>query len=270
MYTLLNDSITGEPALGVHDASDFHDASRDVALDANTEDALSEYDFEHETAGSAFPKLSLLLPLQLVIFPIYCALVGAAVLLFPTGLTAIAFPASPSTLRSNTDSYTSLRLSFFMRLSYIIVAHCLPFTAPPTPIRVFAHWAAVAHLHVAIFLALVAGIAYFFPPAGALLSAGCGALFVTAWGDFSLAGYDGGGLGDEEKMELGADVRQMLYQILLAPGCGFADGDRIEKVGEKYLLVRAPGKETRTEILAAGGLEVGASGNDDESSADEE
>ncbi|KAJ7736663.1 hypothetical protein B0H16DRAFT_1891889 [Mycena metata] len=258
MYTLLNDSITGEPAPGVQDASHLQDASHDLAVDAEEQDVLSEYDFEHETGGPTLPKLSLLIPLQLVLFPIYCAFVGAAVLLFPTGLAAIAFPASVSTLR---HSNTSPRLSFLTRLPYIIVARCLPFTAPPTPIRVFAHWAAVAHLHVAIFLALLVAIAYFVPPAGALLSSGCGALFVTAWGDFSLAGYDSGG-GLEGKLELGNDVRQMLYQILLAPECGFADGDRVEKVGEKYLLVRASREETRAEILVAGGLDEQDLGED--------
>ncbi|KAJ7030955.1 hypothetical protein C8F04DRAFT_710682 [Mycena alexandri] len=254
MYTLPNDSITGEPAPGVQDASGLHDASHDVAIDADDKGVLSEYDFEHETGGPTLPKLSFLLPLQLVLFPIYCALVGASVLLFPTSLATIAFPASASELRPNMNSNTVARFGFFMRLPYIILAHCLPFTAPPTPIRVFAHWTAVAHLHVAIFLALLVGVAYVVPLAGALVSAGCGALFVTAWGDFSLVGYDGGGL--EGKLELGSDVRQMLYQILLTPGCGFADGDRMEKVGEKYLLVRgSPKKPTRAEILAAGGLD---------------
>ncbi|KAJ7187253.1 hypothetical protein C8R46DRAFT_1059255 [Mycena filopes] len=203
--------------------------------------------------GPTLPKLSVLLPLQLILFPAYCALVGAAILFYPTCLATIAFPASVH-LNSR---------SLIARIPYIILAHCLPFASPPTPIRVFAHWATVAHLHVAIFLALLVGIAYLVPAAGVLLSGLCGALFVRAWGDFSLAENDDDEVNGVAKMELGAEVRGMLYQILVAPECGFADGDRMEKVGQKYVLFRGPPKEeTRAEILAAGGLDESDSGED--------
>ncbi|KAJ7187251.1 hypothetical protein C8R46DRAFT_1274582 [Mycena filopes] len=156
-------------------------------------------------------QISVLLHLQLVLFPAYCALVGAAILFYLTCLATIVFPAS---------------VHLLARISYILLAHCLPFTAPPTLIRVFAHWATVAHSHVAIFLALLVGIAYV-PAAGLLLSGLCGALFVGA-----------------AKMGLEAEVRGMLYQILVAPECDFADGEK------------------RADILAADGLDKSDSGGD--------
>jgi hypothetical protein len=135
-----------------------------------------------------------------------------------------------------------------------LIVHCLPFVAPPSAIRTFVHWAAVAHLHVAIFLAALVGIAYLSLPLGVLLAAACAGQFVHAWGDFAL---------EDGPAELGSDVRQMLYQLLVAPECGFEDGDAVQRVGDKYFLVRAPRAETRAEILAAAGLEDDSGSDED-------
>ncbi|KAJ7740151.1 hypothetical protein B0H16DRAFT_1567805, partial [Mycena metata] len=107
MYTLLNDIITGEPVPGVQDASHLQDASHDLAVDADEQDVLSEYDFEHETGGPTLPKLSLLLPLQLVLFPIYCALVVPRSSSSPPALPRSHSPPPPPRSVAQTPAHVS-------------------------------------------------------------------------------------------------------------------------------------------------------------------
>ncbi|KAJ7730095.1 hypothetical protein DFH07DRAFT_945483 [Mycena maculata] len=224
MYLLPNDSITGEPASEALHVIDLHKPAQEEVDD----DALS--DDEHD--AFTVPALSPLFPLQVVLFPAYAIVVGASILMCPTRLPVIAFPASPS---PTSPLHRAL-------------AACLPFAAPPSPIRAFAHWAALAPLHVAIFLAALIGIAYMCLPLGALLAAGAATQFVRAWGDFG--GCEEGGRGEV----LGGEVRQMLYQVLMCAEYGFHDGDTLKREGERYFVVRAPRrKETRAEILVAGG-----------------
>ncbi|KAJ6550842.1 hypothetical protein DFH09DRAFT_1500258 [Mycena vulgaris] len=263
MYPDLNDSITGEPAGKVLSEIDLNDVSKDEALDKVVDEALDDCDYYSD--GPSLPALSPLLPLQVVLFPAWCVLVGGAILLCPTHLPAIAFPASA--FPASAPSHGTALLALAQR----ILAHCLPFAAPPSAIRTFAHWATVAHLHVAIFLAALVALAYVSPPLGALVAGACAVQFVRAWGDF--AGEDGvngdGVNGDVDadadgdgSTALGGEVRQMLYQVL-APGCGFQDGDALRRVGEKYFLVRVPRVETRAQILAAGGLTEDSDEDDD-------
>ncbi|KAJ7687814.1 hypothetical protein B0H17DRAFT_1203335 [Mycena rosella] len=244
IYVDLNDSITGKPSEILPDM-EFQNVSLDAALDDDHKIlAIDNHDVSFDSYcdvdGPTLPELSPLLPLQLVLFPLWCVLIGGAILLCPSHLHALAFPASTSR-----TGYAPTALA------HRLLAFVLPLSAPPTAIRIFAHWATVAHLHVAIFLASLVGIAYVAPPLGALLAGASAVGFVRAWHDFSPD--DEGGVDEDGDFGLGGEVRQMLYQVL-APGCGFQDGDALRKVGEKYVLVRAPRVETRAEILAAGGL----------------
>ncbi|KAJ6510897.1 hypothetical protein C8R45DRAFT_1162102 [Mycena sanguinolenta] len=243
-FKLLNDSITGESASDLLAAAAANDAAE---VTHKTQSTHCEYE-DFEIDGPVLPQLSILFPLQLVLFPAWCVLVGASIFLCPSRLISIAFPASAT--RANTGTALALAQTLLIR--------CLPFSAPPSPIRSFAHWATVARLHVGIFLAALGGVTYFYPPLGALLTAGCAGQIVHAWGDFSPV--------EEGEAELGGDLRQMLYQVLLAPECGFGDGDAVNRVGEKYFLVRAPPRvETREEILAAAGVD-----DEDDSGSDED
>ncbi|KAJ7429277.1 hypothetical protein B0H11DRAFT_1143637 [Mycena galericulata] len=278
MYPLLNNSITGEPTSGVLHSADISITSKDEpfkdkALNAEAlahADALSDCDdYDCDYDAPTLPTLSPLLPVQIVLFPAYCVLVGGAIFICPTRLTAIAFPASSALSFSSSSSASS------QRLLSILVAACLPFTAPPTAIRSFAHWAAVAHLHALIFLAFLAGLVYISLPLGALVSGGCACLFVRAWGDFAPEDDDadeGDGddreRGGEKKGDvLGGEVREMLYRVLLCDECGFRDGDTLRKEGDgRYVLMhrRKTPEERRREILAAGGLGEVYSGSEDE------
>lgn len=264
MYSDLNDSITGRPASEVLSDADLSDVSHDAnagteddAVDAAYKALLLLDDDDDCTIESeafldtpAMPRLSPLFPLQLVFFPIWCALVGGVILFCPTYLDTLAFPASAP----RSSAYT---VAFMQRG----LAQILPFVAPPTPIRAFAYWATVAHLHVAILLATLAGVVYAYPPLGALLVVASAALFARAWCDFvpleefsGDLGGDDGEVGGRVGEDLGGEARQMLYQVL-APGCGFRDGDKLRRVGGRYFLVHAPRRaESRAEILAAGGL----------------
>ncbi|KAJ7060578.1 hypothetical protein C8F01DRAFT_1143168 [Mycena amicta] len=218
-----------------------HEAS-ELVLD--TDDYLA-LDFD-------FPRPSVILPLQLIAFPIYASLVGAVILLAPDHLTTVAFPA---TITSASVSHSSASA-----LLHAVLALIFPFSAPSAPkqpVREFAHWVSVAHLHVAIFLAFLAGVTYLNLPAGVLLAAVCVARVVqpSAWGSFSLPD------GDEEEEELGGDVREMLWRaVVVAPGSGLRDGEGLKKVGARYFVV--PKMETRADVLRAGGL-------DDEEGGDE-
>ncbi|KAF7340773.1 Protoporphyrinogen oxidase [Mycena sanguinolenta] len=233
-FKLLNDSITGESASGLLAAAAANDAAE--ATDKNQSTNCKYEDFEIDPP--VLSQLSLLFPLQLVLFPAWCVLVGASIFLCPTRLNAIAFPASATRANTGTALY----------LTQTLLVCCLPFSAPPSPIRSFAHWATVAHLHVGIFLAALGGVTYLYPPLGALLTAACAGQIVHAWGDFYPV--------EDGDAELGGDVRQMLYRVLLTPGCGFEDGATVNRVGEKYFLIRAPPRvETRAEILAAAGVD---------------
>ncbi|KAJ6454264.1 hypothetical protein C8R47DRAFT_226609 [Mycena vitilis] len=249
-FTLLNDSITGQPALDMLEAVDVHTAdthdthdAHDVTLDESSTDREDNFALN----GPTLPPLSPFFALQMLLFPAYCVLVGAAIILFPVHLNTIAFPASAN--RPNSPTLRARLVS----LAQPVIAHCLPFAAPPSAIRAFAHWATVAHLHVAIFLAALVGTAYLSLPLGVLLAAACAGQFVRAWGDFAL----------EDGTELGGDVRQMLYQVLVAPECGFGDRDALKRVGGQYYLVRAPPTETRSEILAAAGVEDDSGSDED-------
>ncbi|KAJ7100567.1 hypothetical protein C8R43DRAFT_246967 [Mycena crocata] len=231
-----NDNITGEPS-DVFNEINLHDTARNEPLQSVVDDeALDE--LEDDLDMPSLPPISPLLPLQLFLFPVWCVLVGATILLCPTHLPAIAFPASTSF--GNTSSSCRARMLSAAQSAF---AHCLPFTAPPSPIRTFAHWATVAHLHIAIFLSVLVGVMYVAPPLGALLTAACAGQFIHAWGDFAV-----------EDGELGGDVRQMLYQVV-GPDCGFQNGDALDRVGGKYFLRRMQVLETRADILAAGGVE---------------
>nr|GAT47813.1 protoporphyrinogen oxidase [Mycena chlorophos] len=178
--------------------------------------------------------------LQFVTFPFYTALVGATILLAPDQLSAIAFPATITTNDSGS-------------LFKIMLSLIFPFSAPAGPnelIRVFAHWVTVAHLHVAIFLAVLGGVAYLNLVAGALLVAACVARMVqpAAWGGFAIPGVD----DDDE--ELGADVRQTLWRaVVAAPGSGLREGEEMKEVEGRYYVVRKV--ETLGDILKAGGLD---------------
>ncbi|KAJ6530219.1 hypothetical protein B0H19DRAFT_481341 [Mycena capillaripes] len=256
-FERMNDSITSEPASQVLDAAgkedaDLRDVSHVAALD---DDALADCEDDSELATPSLPPLSLLFPLQLILFPLWCAIVGAAILLCPAQLNVIAFPAS---LSYSSGPASTLRARL-LSLAQTLLVRCLPFAAPPSPIRIFAHWATVAPLHVAIFLAALAGVVYLSLPLGALLAAVSVGQFVHAWGDFDRADED-----EEGGTEVGGDVRQMLYQILVAPGCGFGEGDVLKRVGDKYFLVRKPRVETRAEILAAAGVEADSDEDGDE------
>ncbi|KAJ7127946.1 hypothetical protein C8R44DRAFT_873721 [Mycena epipterygia] len=257
MYLLLNDSITGEPTSETHavdlyalDQVDLNDASKDDVVLAS--DTLAESDLDSDSDDSdsdlAVPKLSPLFPLQVILFPVYCILVGAAILLCPTRLHAIAFPASAAS----------------MSLPHRVLAGCLPITAPPSPSRAFAHWATVARMHVVLFLATLAGTTYLSPQLGALLAGACAVGVVRAWGDFAVDDSAYYGL-HTAGAELGGEVRQMLYQVLFAPDCGFGDGYTLTNVEGQYFLVPAAREaETRAEILAAGGLDEEDEEDEDE------
>ncbi|CAK5263274.1 unnamed protein product [Mycena citricolor] len=208
------------------------------ALEIENPEAINENDAdvqEELIEESIFAQLSPLFPLQAAFFPLWCVCVGAAILLAPEHLTAIAFPSS---VRSTADS------SVIKSVQSLCTA-LFPYAAPSTRIRALAHWASVAHLHVWIFLTALAAIGFLYPPAGTLLAALSTAQFWQAWGDFKV---------DDDCAELGADMRQMLYQILLTPESGFRDGDVLKRQGGHYVRERAPKVETRAEILAAGGL----------------
>ncbi|KAF7364535.1 Protoporphyrinogen oxidase [Mycena venus] len=189
MFMLLNDSITGKPAsqmLGGADASDTepNDASHEAAL--ADELTSCDYDCPDNYVGIEAPalsQLSLLFPVQLFLLPMWCALVGAAILLFPAGLNAIAFPGSVSVSASvSVSSAPHIRVLSLVRR---LITRCAPIAAPPTPILVLAHWATVAHLHIMIFVAFLVGIAYLYLPFGVLLAAASAGQFFRAWGDFS-------------------------------------------------------------------------------------
>ncbi|KAF7371649.1 hypothetical protein MVEN_00020700 [Mycena venus] len=131
MFMLLNDSIIGEPASEVLVAADPKDAepneaSHEVAL---ADDELTDCDYDCEDKYSEFvvpalPQPSRLLPLQLFLLPTWCAIVGAAILLFPAGLNAIAFPRLRPHLR--------LRLRFRLQGQ-----------PPPTPVPSTAPYCAL-------------------------------------------------------------------------------------------------------------------------------
>ncbi|KAJ6632277.1 hypothetical protein B0H10DRAFT_2206655 [Mycena sp. CBHHK59/15] len=184
------------------------------------DDALSAFDDDTRPDLPSLATLtSPLLPLRVLLFPSWCALVGGAILLAPAYLAPLAFHTG--------------------------------FCAPPAPgIRTFAHWAAIARYHVALFLAALAGTAYAHPPLGALLAAAAALLFVRAWADFR----------PMDDAPLGADTRQMLYSVLVDAGCGFGGDEddgrvRLRREGEEYFFVRTPGpRETKADILAAAGL----------------
>ncbi|KAF7329215.1 Protoporphyrinogen oxidase [Mycena kentingensis (nom. inval.)] len=201
----------------------------------------------------AFPQPSVLFPVQLVAFPVYAALVGAVILLAPDQLSSIAFPATPSNAPQKG----------FGSLLRVVLALIFPFSAPgPSGVRHFAHWVSVAHLHVAIFLALLGVIAYLHLPTGALLVAGCVARMVQpgAWGAFSVPEA-------EEEQELGGDVREMLWRaVVSAPGSGLMDDEELKKVGGRYVVASKKREETRADVLRAGGLDSdeGSDGGDDE------
>ncbi|KAK7028504.1 Protoporphyrinogen oxidase [Favolaschia claudopus] len=249
-FKLLNDSITGEPA--------------SVGQEEVVPETELDEDFEEADDISAFlhlPQLSPLFPVQLILFPVWVAIVGASILLCPTYLNTVSFPAS-----ATRTSVSSLR-TYILFLAQTFIVYLFPFNAPPSPIRNFAHWATVAHLHVAVFLAVLVGVAYFYLPVGVLLTAGCAGLFMHAWSDFSVDKDDG--VAKEEELG-GGDIRQTLYRVLLTPECGFGDGDKIKCVGGKYLLVRAQRRsETRAEILAAGGLDLDSESESDDEENDE-
>ncbi|KAF7318775.1 Protoporphyrinogen oxidase [Mycena chlorophos] len=192
--------------------------------------------------------------LQFVTFPFYTALVGATILLAPDQLSSIAFPAT-----STNDSGSLFK---------IMLSLIFPFSSPAganEPIRVFAHWVTVAHLHVAIFLAVLGGVAYLNLVASALVAAACVVRMVqpAAWGDFAIAGDD----DEEQDEELGADVRQTLWRaVVAAPGSGLREGEEMKEVEGRYYVVRNLKVETLGDILKAGGLdsEYGGDENGDE------
>ncbi|KAJ7226605.1 hypothetical protein C8J57DRAFT_202994 [Mycena rebaudengoi] len=164
--------------------------------------------------------ISPVLPLKVLVFPLWCAVVGGVILLAPTHANFIAFSTGFA-----------------------------PSSPPPSGIHAFAHWATVARYHVALYLAALVAIAYAYLPLGALLAAVSGAQFIHAWGDFSV----------DPKLALGADVRQTLYSVLVESECGFGgDGDdervRVERVGDEYFLVKTPISKTRAQILESVGL----------------
>ncbi|KAF8184089.1 hypothetical protein K438DRAFT_1974679 [Mycena galopus ATCC 62051] len=302
LFTRLNDSITGEPAFDLLMGAatpevDINKVYRTevLARPSTSYTRADDSDFDLEDRDAVLiPQLSLLFPLQLVLFPVWCVLVGGAILLCPTYLHAIAFPASALRLNTatNTNSASTLLSRLYTHLLSLLrtlLVHLLPFATPLSPIRVFAHWAAVAHLHVAIFGAALGALAWVHPPSGVLVAAAVGVGGVRAWGDFEFGlafsvvnsgkghredqeeAEESEGEGEEadvrQELELGGDVRQMLYQVLLAsasgPGCGFGieDGDTVRTDGEKWFLVRIrPRKneeqreEERRELLRAAGV----------------
>ncbi|KAF7290759.1 Protoporphyrinogen oxidase [Mycena indigotica] len=201
----------------------------------------------------SFTQVSVLLPLQFVAFPVYAAFVGAVILLAPDNLSNIAFPATVTTVPQSNAGH----------LFRAILSLIFPFSSPspPTqPIREFAHWVSVAHLHVAIFLSVLAGLAYLHLPLGILVAAGCLARIVQpgAWGHFSLPEED-------EEEELGADVREMLWRaVVAAPGSGLRDGENVKNVGGRFYVVRKAKSDTRADVLAAGGLDSTEDAEDDD------
>ena len=79
------------------------------------------------------------------------------------------------------------------------------------------------------------------------------------WGGFCV--------DEQAALAIGADVRQTLYRVLCASGgsgCGLADRDKLRREGDRFFVVRAPGGETREEVLAAGGVEYSSSEEEDE------
>ncbi|KAJ7328707.1 hypothetical protein DFH08DRAFT_1084276 [Mycena albidolilacea] len=267
-FMLLNDSITGEPTSVASEATSADQSalnevlSRDDFLKTDCEDDEDDSD-QSELNAAALPQLSLFFPLQLVLFPAWCALVGAAILLCPNHLNAIAFPASTMAARIDTNTASPSMRAHVLALSQTLLLHCLPFSAPPSDIRVLAHWATVAHLHIAIFFAALGGILYLYPPLGALLAVGTAGRSVCAWSDFCFTQENDGAM----EAELGGgDARKMLHQVLLAPGCGFEDGDAVRRVGEKYFLVHKPRDEAemRREMLKAAGVEDSCGSGSDE------
>ncbi|KAF7371667.1 hypothetical protein MVEN_00022800 [Mycena venus] len=107
-----------------------NDASHEVAL---ADDELTDCDYDCEDKYSEFvvpalPQPSRLLPLQLFLLPTWAS---------------------------------RLRL---LSLAQRLIVHCLPIATPPTPTCALTHWATVAYLHVAIFLAFLVGVAYLYLP----------------------------------------------------------------------------------------------------------
>ncbi|KAJ7185173.1 hypothetical protein GGX14DRAFT_693015 [Mycena pura] len=246
IYLLPNETIVTVP-----DMPTIVDAPQVLQNDNADADADHDESENVDLEMPSFPQISPLFPLQLVFFPLWCVIVGAMILLHPSALTAVAFPASAP--RASADTRPSRAIA----LAQSHLARCLPFTAPPSRIRAFAHWATFAHLHVAIFIGALVGVAYASQPAGALLAAACAVRFADVWGGFSV----------DEQAELGADVRQTLYRVLFASGgsgCGLADRDKLRREGDRFFIVRAPRGETREEVLAAGGAEYSSSEEEDE------
>ncbi|KAJ7486876.1 hypothetical protein FB451DRAFT_1535043 [Mycena latifolia] len=229
-----NDSITGEPTSEA--LSEMYPEDADASKDAlaladgpaltldNNDDCDCDCEFDADLDLPALPRLSPLFPLQLVLFP-----------LWSYGVSSSAAPSCSAPL--NSIPSPSLRPR---------PPHP-PCSTVPSPTCCRAHWPAVARLHVAIFLAALVGTAYASPPLGVLLTGACAVLFVRAWRDF-VPNSDSDQVGMELEPELGTDVRQTLYQVLLAPGHGFQDEDALRWVGDNYFLVRAPPRaETQDE-----------------------
>jgi hypothetical protein len=111
---------------------------------------------------------------QILLFFPWCIAVGAAILISPTNLSAIAFSPSANYL-----------------------------SRPSTPIGLFAHWAHYGLQHITIFAGFVFIILWNFPNAGTVLLGALCAQFCWAWHDFL----------PDRTTALGEDERQMIYHL---------------------------------------------------------
>ncbi|KAJ7641882.1 hypothetical protein FB45DRAFT_1000368 [Roridomyces roridus] len=276
------------PGQSTTDLAAAHDEIE--AIHAEIDTLLDEAEYAYD--APVLPALSPLLPLQIVLFPVYCLVVGAAIVLAPEYLEAVAFPGSAL------DFSMSLRIQ---RIFCRILSTILPIRAPSTPIRAFEHWASVAHLHVFVFLAtlLFFGVYVHFA-AGVLIGVGCAVQCSRAWGAYVFEVFskekertrrgevwvdgDGKDVVEVEVLEevwpLGVEgvggVRRMLWTVLFCEGCGVGDGDEVrfvpdsvegeeeEKEGKKekwrgkgkYVLVKRKRFEGKGEVLVRGGAEL--------------
>ncbi|KAJ7736054.1 hypothetical protein DFH07DRAFT_779842 [Mycena maculata] len=159
--------ITGDPASeALHDRALHKPAQKDEVDEPIDEDVLSDCEYDAFTV----PAVSPLLPLQLVLLPVSAIVIGAAILMCPTCLPAIAFPASPSPTRATSPAASP--------------------PASPSPPRPLV------------------GIAYAAPPLDARLAVGAAGQFLRAWGDFPGKGCArGAGRGGATDAISGADAQ---------------------------------------------------------------